>query len=137
MSRRGWRIAAVASCLVAVWLSVLAPTIVIGAESPSPPRLDVDGTSGPPGTVVGIPGDGFAAGNTYGLCILPSDQVQCGYYGVELGSFAADPAGRVPSGVSGRIPNLLAGSFHIVATAPGTGAIVAGTAFTVARPGLT
>ncbi|HJW21851.1 MAG TPA: hypothetical protein VJ506_05420 [Candidatus Limnocylindrales bacterium] len=92
--------------------------------------------SGPAGLTVDVSGTGFQPGATYGLCLLPPEQVQCGYGGSDLGSFTADAGGNVPGGTRIRVPGVLAGSYRLVATAPGTAAIVASTAFGVIAPSL-
>jgi hypothetical protein len=115
-----------------------APRIL--AASPRPPTLAVNPTSGPPGLPVAISGSGYAAGTTYGLCILPAGKTKCGYEGANLiggapaEHFTAASDGTVPTGTTGIIPDLPAGAYRIVSTAPGTGAIVAGSDFSVTAP---
>jgi hypothetical protein len=110
---------------------------VPGASAADPtPTIATAVDSGPPGLTLGISGAQFQAGTTYGLCLLPPDKVQCGYFGSDLGSFTADAGGSVPAGTRIRVPGVLAGSYHLVATAPGTAAIVAATVFSVTAPTL-
>jgi hypothetical protein len=106
------------------------------AAAAGEPTITAALDSGPPGLTVGVSGTSFQAGTTYGLCLLPRDQDKCGYAGSDLGSFTADASGNIPAGTQFRVPGVLAGSYLLIATAPGTAAFVATTPFGVTAPTL-
>ncbi|HEX8026490.1 MAG TPA: hypothetical protein VF484_09805, partial [Candidatus Limnocylindrales bacterium] len=134
--RSTWRAQAV--MLTAALLAGLPASA--SAATPKPVTIAVAPASGPAGTSIAITGTGYAAGTTYGLCILPASKTKCGYEGANLiggapaESFAAATDGTIPAGTSGIIPDVVAGSYRIVSTAPGTGFIVAAADFTVTAP---
>jgi len=139
VSRRAtwWRLAGAGMTLaVLVGLSGGAAA----AATPRPVTISVAPASGPPGLPVAISGTGYAAGTTYGLCILPAGKTKCGYEGANLiggapaEQFTAGTDGTIPAGTTGTIPDLVAGSYRVVSTAPGTGFIVASADFTVTAP---
>lgn len=142
-SRRIRRVRSLASRLglglLLTLAAVAAPagSLAAGAATPAPPTIVPAVESGPPGLTVTLSGDHFVAGTTYGLCLQPSGATaNCGYAGSDLGSFTADGTGAVPAGAHFVIPNVLAGTFQLQATAPGTAATVAAAPFGVTSPTL-
>ena len=123
-------------------LACLAGSLLVGrvaGATPKPITVAVSPSSGAPGQVFTINGSGYAAGTTYGLCILPADKTKCGFDGADIAapsSFVAAAGGSIPAGMTGVTPNLLAGAYKVVSTAPGTGFIVAAAPFTVTAPTL-
>lgn len=129
----------------AATLAVLTFTLLAGgasAATPRPTTIHLDPTSGPAGLSVAITGEGYAPGTTYGLCILPTGKSKCGFEGANLvgggpaEQFTAAADGTIPAATRGGIPDLVAGPYTIVSTAPGTGAIVASASFTVTAPAM-
>ncbi len=129
------------AAMVAAFVAVLVARETTAA-TPKPITIAVDPIAGAPGQVVAISGGGYASGTTYGMCILPAGKTKCGYEGANLvggvtaEQFAAAADGTIPAGTTAVIPDLLAGAYRIVSTAPGTGAIAASTPFTVTAPTL-
>jgi hypothetical protein len=131
--RRVTFVAATATLVAAV----LAGPGSLAAATPAPATLLPGVDSGPPGLVVELSGQGYAPGTTYGLCLQPPDATaNCGYGGTDLGSFKADAGGDVPTATQIRVPNVIAGTYHIFATAPGTAATVADAPFDVTAPSI-
>ena len=133
MPRRRSAATFAAAILVLAWFG----TSVVSAANP--PTIVVDVASGAPGQAITVTGSGYAAGTTYGVCILAADKTKCGFEGaniIGLEQFVAAADGTIPAGTAGAIPTLVAGSYHIVSTAPGTGFIVASTPFTVTAPSI-
>jgi hypothetical protein len=131
--------AAILAALVAGVLLSIDSTLT-SAATPKAVTIAVSPTSGPPGLRVTISGSGYSSGTTYGLCILPAGKTKCGYEGANLiggvpsEQFTAAADGTIPSGTAGIIPDLVAGAYRVVSTAPSTGFIVASADFTVTAP---
>lgn len=126
-----WRRAAAIAAVILVQ-AVAAPA-VLAAD----PTIGASAGFGPPGLSFTLTGSGYTPGTTYGVCILAADKTKCGFEGanlIGLEQFVAAADGTVPGGTTGAIPTLVAGSYHIVSTAPGTGFIVASTPFSVTAP---
>lgn len=122
----------------AVLLACITGSVLVGrvAGAAALITISVSPTSGAPGQTFTISGSGYAAGTTYGLCILPADKGKCGFDGADIAapsSFAAAAGGVIPTGTSGRVPNLLAGAYKVASFAP-DGVIIATTPFTVTAP---